>query len=124
MAGFKRVIKDRAYLFSIPVDSQGIPSGEATLLPNILIAKKSKVIKSSTKYDKGALYKGVNEPLLLQTDDTGAIVNIDTNFKNNSTKENSPGWSLGDPVNLHLKEEEFFIPPYLQQVFLQCELFQ
>ncbi|MBU2712659.1 OmpA family protein [Zooshikella harenae] len=112
MAGFKKIIKDRAYLFSIPVDSQGIPSGEASLLPNILIAKKSKVVKSSTKYDKGALYKGVIEPLLLQTDDIGAIVNIETNFEpHQNAKEISPGWGLGDPVNLHLKEDEFFIPP-------------
>ncbi|MBU2712661.1 hypothetical protein [Zooshikella harenae] len=53
MAGFKRVSKDRAYLFSIPIDNQGTPSGKASLLPNRLIAKKSKVVKSSTMYEHG-----------------------------------------------------------------------
>ncbi|MGI0120009.1 hypothetical protein [Zooshikella sp. RANM57] len=53
MAGFKQISKDRVYLFSIPVDSQGIPSGEASLLPNVLIAKKSKVVKSFAMYEHG-----------------------------------------------------------------------
>ncbi|WP_163831789.1 OmpA family protein [Spartinivicinus ruber] len=129
----KKVNKDRVYLLSASVDKSGNPEGEVSLQPNVLLAKESMVFVERQKYDKGELTstrkydkeKAKKQPVLLQTDEIGAIVTIvaaedaNTNKKEASklqvtvSQEKVPCWKIGEPINIYAKnkEEAFFFPP-------------
>lgn len=129
----KSVYKDRAYILSITVNESGNPAGEVKLQPNLLIAKKSSIpVGEITQPKKEQVYKGgtltkkyklgnnqQSQPILLQTDETGAIVTIDTEYgkddeqknKSKSKQKDSIAWGIGEAVHIYNKEEQFFLPP-------------